>query len=93
MSSMAVLAHRGSPDPAAGIPENTVEAFARAARLGADVPFCVLGGRARVGGVGEILEPLDYAAVAGRAFTLLIPPFAVSTIAGCRRTRASAISA
>jgi len=29
-----------------------------AARLGADVPFCLRGGRALVGGVGEQLEPL-----------------------------------
>ncbi len=28
------------------------------ARLGADVPFCVIGGRARVTGIGEQLEPL-----------------------------------
>ena len=32
----AVQAHRGSPDPAAGIRENTLEAFARARDLGAD---------------------------------------------------------
>jgi len=34
--SVAVHAHRGSPDPATGIAENTVEAFLRAGRLGAD---------------------------------------------------------
>jgi len=33
---VAVQAHRGSPDLAAGIGENTVEAFLRAGRLGAD---------------------------------------------------------
>jgi len=32
----AVQAHRGSPDPTAGIRENTLEAFARARALGAD---------------------------------------------------------
>ena len=32
----AVQAHRGSPDRSAGILENTVEAFLRARRLGAD---------------------------------------------------------
>jgi glycerophosphoryl diester phosphodiesterase len=32
----AVQAHRGSPDPAAGIRENTLQAFARARALGAD---------------------------------------------------------
>jgi glycerophosphoryl diester phosphodiesterase len=33
---VAVLAHRGSPDRDAGIPENTVGAFVRAGSLGAD---------------------------------------------------------
>ncbi len=36
MHPIAVQAHRGSPDPAAGIRENTLVAFARARRLGAD---------------------------------------------------------
>lgn len=36
MAITAVQAHRGSPDPASGIAENTLEAFARARRLGAD---------------------------------------------------------
>lgn len=36
MTVPAVYAHRGSPDPAGGIRENTVEAFLRARRLGAD---------------------------------------------------------
>ena len=42
-----------------------------AAALGADVPFCVLGGRARVTGIGEVLEPLPFVE---RTFTLLTPP-------------------
>ena len=50
-----------------------------AAALGSDVPFCLVGGRARVTGVGEVLTPLDYEEVRGRAFTLLTPPFGVST--------------
>ncbi|MGO9028824.1 MAG: glycerophosphodiester phosphodiesterase [Acidimicrobiales bacterium] len=33
---VAILAHRGSPDPGSGIDENTLEAFLRARRLGAD---------------------------------------------------------
>ncbi|HEX4245590.1 MAG TPA: glycerophosphodiester phosphodiesterase [Acidimicrobiales bacterium] len=33
---MDVQAHRGSPDPTSGILENTIEAFIRSARLGAD---------------------------------------------------------
>ena len=47
-----------------------------AARLGADVAFCVVGGRARVRGVGEVVEPLPYVS---RTFTLLVPPVPVST--------------
>ena len=47
-----------------------------AARLGADVAFCVVGGRARVRGVGEVVEPLPFVS---RTFTLLVPPVPVST--------------
>ncbi len=36
VQTIAVQAHRGSPDAEAGIPENTLAAFARAASLGAD---------------------------------------------------------
>jgi glycerophosphoryl diester phosphodiesterase len=36
MTAPAVHAHRGSPDPAAGIGENTIDAFLRARLLGAD---------------------------------------------------------
>jgi 4-diphosphocytidyl-2-C-methyl-D-erythritol kinase len=48
------------------------------ARLGADVPFCVIGGRARVTGIGEQLEPLRYEAL---TFTLLTPPVHCATAA------------
>jgi 4-diphosphocytidyl-2-C-methyl-D-erythritol kinase len=47
-----------------------------AAGLGADVPFCLVGGRARVGGIGEVVEPLPFEE---RVFTLLTPPLHVST--------------
>ncbi len=47
-----------------------------AAGLGADVPFCLVGGRARVEGVGEKVTPLPYAA---RSYLLLLPPFGVDT--------------
>jgi 4-diphosphocytidyl-2-C-methyl-D-erythritol kinase len=47
-----------------------------AASLGADVPFCLVGGRARVTGIGEIVEPLPFEA---RTYTLLTPPFGCST--------------
>lgn len=49
-----------------------------AVQLGADVPFCVQGGRARVTGVGEGVEPLPFEA---RTFTLLTPPLHCSTVA------------
>ncbi len=45
-------------------------------RLGADVPFCLVGGRARVRGVGEVVEPL---APRPKALVLVLPPFGVST--------------
>jgi 4-diphosphocytidyl-2-C-methyl-D-erythritol kinase len=47
-----------------------------AAGLGADVPFCVTGGRAMVRGVGELVRPLPYEE---RWFTLLLVPFGVDT--------------
>ncbi len=47
--------------------------------LGADVPFCLVGGRARVTGVGEAVDVLDFGQVADRTFTLLTPPVAVPT--------------
>lgn len=47
-----------------------------AASIGADVPFCLVGGRARVGGIGEIIEPLTPRPL---TVTLVIPPFGVST--------------
>jgi 4-diphosphocytidyl-2-C-methyl-D-erythritol kinase len=51
-----------------------------ALKLGSDVPFCLAGrGRARVSGVGEVLDRLPFEEVAGRAYTLLVPPFGVST--------------
>ncbi len=42
-----------------------------AARLGADVPFCLRGGRARVTGIGEELRVLPYEAL---TFTVSTPP-------------------
>ena len=47
-----------------------------AARLGADVPFCVVGGRARVEGVGERVMPLPFVP---RLYLLVLPPFGVDT--------------
>lgn len=47
-----------------------------AARLGADVPFCVVGGRALVGGIGEQLVQLE---PDESCYVLLTPSLSVST--------------
>ncbi len=68
----------GSADAAAVLRWAGCDDLGLGARLGADVPFCMVGGRARVRGMGESIEqlvPLD------RTFTLLTPPFGVSTVA------------
>jgi 4-diphosphocytidyl-2-C-methyl-D-erythritol kinase len=52
------------------------ESDAEAPLLGADVPFCLRGGRAVVRGIGEVLEPLEYQF---ETFVLLLSPFGVST--------------
>ena len=41
-----------------------------AGELGADVPFCLVGGRARVRGIGDVVEPMPAQA---QTFTLLTP--------------------
>jgi 4-diphosphocytidyl-2-C-methyl-D-erythritol kinase len=66
----------GSADAAAILRWAGVDDPLVAARLGADVPFCLTGGRARVRGIGEILDPL---APEARTLTLLTPPFGCST--------------
>ena len=67
----------GSADAAAVLRWAGVDDPASAAMLGADVPFCVRGGRARVTGVGEHIEPLPFEP---RTFTLVIPPFGCATV-------------
>jgi 4-diphosphocytidyl-2-C-methyl-D-erythritol kinase len=47
-----------------------------ASRIGADVAYCVVGGHARVSGIGEVVEPLPFEE---RVFTLLIPPVGCPT--------------
>jgi 4-diphosphocytidyl-2-C-methyl-D-erythritol kinase len=71
----------GSADAAAVLRWAGCDDLALAARLGADVPFCVRGGRARVTGIGERVEPMVPQA---RTFTLVTPPFGVSTVAAFR---------
>lgn len=60
----AVLRWAGFTDPVAAV------------RLGADVAFCLVGGRARVSGIGEVVEPLDHRE---RWYTLVTPPVGCST--------------
>ena len=68
----------GSTDAAAVLRWAGCHDTAVAATLGADVPFCVSGGRARVRGIGDVLEPLEHEPL---TFTLLTPPLHCSTIA------------
>ena len=66
----------GSADAAAVLRWAGCDDLEVAVALGADVPFCLVGGRARVTGIGEVLEPLPFVE---RTFTLLTPPLHVST--------------
>src|SRR5205823_12802474 len=68
----------GSADAAAVLRWAGCSDLGVAAGLGADVPFCLVGGRARISGIGEVVEPLPFEA---RVFTLLTPPLSVSTAA------------
>lgn len=62
----AILRWAGKTDP--------VEVMA----IGSDIAFCLHGGRARVTGAGERIEPLDHV---DRTVTLFTPPVACSTAA------------
>lgn len=66
----------GSADAAAVLRWAGFDDLESAAELGSDVPFCVRGGRARVTGIGEHVESLDFVA---ETYTLAIPPFGCST--------------
>ena len=66
----------GSSDAAAVLRWAECSDVSLAATLGADVPFCLRGGRARVAGIGDALEPLPPLAL---TFTLLVPPLHCST--------------
>lgn len=66
----------GSADAAAVLRWAGVRDPAVAVALGADVPFCLAGGRARVRGVGEVVTPLP---PEERTFVLLVPPVVVAT--------------
>ena len=68
----------GSADAAAVLRWAGVDDLALAAGIGADVPFCIRGGRARVTGIGDVLEPLPFVE---RTFTLATPDFGCDTAA------------
>lgn len=68
----------GSSNAAAALRWAGMSDLDRAASVGADVPFCLVGGRARVRGIGELVEPMPSLT---RTFTLLLPPFGVDTVA------------
>jgi 4-diphosphocytidyl-2-C-methyl-D-erythritol kinase len=68
----------GSADAAAVLRWAGCSDASVALSLGSDVPFCLRGGRARVQGVGDVVEPLPFEA---GVFTLLTPPLAISTAA------------
>ena len=66
----------GSADAAAVLRWTGHTDLVSAAELGADVPFCLLGGRARVRGIGEVVDPLEHVPL---TVTLVVPPVHVST--------------
>src|SRR4030095_4499705 len=68
----------GPADAAAVLRWAGIHDVALAATLGADVPFCLRGGRARVSGIGDELDPMPFVE---RTFTLVTPPFGCSTAA------------
>jgi len=66
----------GSSDAAAILRAAGFTDLAAAAKMGADIAFCLRGGRARVTGIGEAIEPLPFVAT---TVTLLTPPLYSST--------------
>ena len=66
----------GSSDAAEVLAAAGYDNLEHAARLGADVAFSLVGGRARVRGIGEIVEALPYR---DQTVTLLTPPLHCST--------------
>jgi 4-diphosphocytidyl-2-C-methyl-D-erythritol kinase len=66
----------GSSDAAAVLRWAGYDDEVGAAGIGADVAFCLRGGRARVRGIGDIVDPLPFES---RTYTLLTPPFGCAT--------------
>jgi 4-diphosphocytidyl-2-C-methyl-D-erythritol kinase len=66
----------GSADAAAVLRWAGYRDVVAAAGIGADVAFCLVGGRARVRGIGDQVEPLPFVA---QELTLVTPPIHCST--------------
>ena len=66
----------GSADAASVLRWAGFSDLTAAARLGADIAFCLIGGRALVRGIGEIVTPLT---PIQQQVTLVIPPLSCST--------------
>jgi 4-diphosphocytidyl-2-C-methyl-D-erythritol kinase len=66
----------GSADAAAVLRWAGYDDVVGAATLGADVAFCLVGGRARVRGIGELVESLPFEPL---DITLVVLPMSVST--------------
>lgn len=66
----------GSADAAAVLRWAGMTDEVAAATIGADVAFCLIGGRAEVAGIGELVTPLPFE---HRTYTLLTPEFGCST--------------
>ena len=71
----------GSADAAAVLRWAGFDDLTAASRLGADVPFCLVGGRARVQGIGEVVLPFAAGQRSDEPIevTLVVPPLHVST--------------
>ncbi|MFM8906448.1 MAG: 4-(cytidine 5'-diphospho)-2-C-methyl-D-erythritol kinase [Actinomycetota bacterium] len=71
----------GSSNAAAVLRWAGVNDLVAASRLGADIPFCIVGERARVSGIGEVVAPLAAHQRADEPFdiTLVVPPLHLST--------------
>lgn len=66
----------GSADAAAILRWADFTDLVAASRLGADIPFCMVGGHGHVQGIGEVITPLPPVT---HDITLVIPPLVVST--------------
>jgi 4-diphosphocytidyl-2-C-methyl-D-erythritol kinase len=71
----------GSSDAAAILRWAGFDDLKSAAKIGADVAYCLVGGRAEVRGIGEIVTSLPHIPA---HYTLIIPPLEVSTPAAYR---------